>query len=298
MPKKKSFTEISAELEPQPLRMPSRKFLYISLGIILTICVLCLAGALAFLPHWISTKQLLTFGAEGHEPGQLYHPSFISVDGNGNIYVADWDDGRINVFDSAGNFLRVISLGDGVNILGMAAAPDGTVYVSYDAIIHQLDAKGKETKTFSYADSKGDLLGDITGIALGADGSLAAADNSGDVLHFDPQGKASLVLERAFNLPSFSSQNELNPNGAPIFSYDVPANSADKNVSVTRDAAGNIYVLGWISAVVLKTDPNGDSLSKFGSFASFPGGWQRGRFDFPDGIAIDSHGRIYVADTS
>ena len=277
-------------------RERGRRTIRVLQGIFVLIIFACLVTFLTIGPHWYSPKQLLAFGAEGTEPGQLYHPSYIGLDGHGNIYVADWDDGRINVFDPTGKFLRLISVDHPTNFLGMAVAPDETVYVSYDGVIHRLDTKGNDS-TLSYADARGDLLGDISGIALGADGSLAAADNNGDVLFFETDGTAKRLLAQAYNLPSFSSRNWLD-SGASILSYDVSANSADTNISVAVDGSGNIYALGWISAAVLKTDAEGTPLSKFGSPASFPGGWQRGRFDFPEALGVDSYGRIYIGDSS
>jgi outer membrane protein assembly factor BamB len=274
-----------------------RRTLIIVLGSIFGICFLCGLGLWISLPRWRSPQTLLTFGSRGHDVGQMYTPTYIGVDGQGMIYVGDWDDGRVSVFDPTGKYLRVINLGDGTVLLGMAVAQDGTLYFSYDGAIHRMDPQGHKT-TLAYSDAKGDLIADVSGIALEPDGTLAAADNSGDVLHFNSAGDAQLVLAKAFQLPSFSSRNELQPNDAPILSYDVPANSADKNISVATDSSGNIYAVGWISAIVIKMDSNGHSLSKFGGFAHFPGGFERDRFDFPDGIVIGSDGRIYVGDAN
>ncbi len=276
----------------------NRKILLIVLGLIGGVCLLCSVSWWSILPHWRSAQILLTFNTDrGHDVGQMYTPSYIGVDGQGTIYVGDWDDGRVSVFDSTGKYLRVIDIGKGTVLLGMAVAQDGTLYFSYDGSIHRMDPQGNQS-TLSYVDARGDTIANISGIALEPDGSLAAADNFGDVLQISADGRPQVVLAKAFDLPSFSSRNELDPSGPPILSYDVPANSADKNISVAADSSGNIYAVGWISADVLKTDPNGGSLSKFGGFANFPGGFERNRFYFPDGIAVDSSERIYVADSN
>ena len=277
----------------------ARRSLYIVSGIIGALCLICVVAAWSVLPHRKSPHQLLTFSrVRGHDAGQMYTVSYMGVDGQGRIYIGDWDDGRVSVFDASGKDLRVVNLPDGTELLGMAVAQDGTLYFSYDGSIHRMNPDGSQS-TISYVNSKGSTLANISGIGLGPDGTLAAGDNFGDVLTIPSSKAPQVVLAKAFDLPSFSSRNELEPGGgAPVGSYDVPANSADKNVSVAVDASGNIYMLGWISAEVIKTDPQGGSLSKFGSFSDFPGGWQRGRFDFPTAIVVDSAGRIYVSDSS
>ena len=51
-----------------------------------------------------------SFGTRGTENGQLRLPHNLQVDRQGNVYVADRSNRRIQVFDSDGNFKRVMTL--------------------------------------------------------------------------------------------------------------------------------------------------------------------------------------------
>ena len=55
--------------------------------------------------NWITS-----WGTYGSEPGQLSTPHNMQVDRDGNVYVADRDNRRIQVFDSDGNLLRILYL--------------------------------------------------------------------------------------------------------------------------------------------------------------------------------------------
>ena len=55
--------------------------------------------------NWIKS-----WGSYGSEPGQLNLPHNMQADQEGNIYVADRTNRRIQVFDSEGAFLRIILL--------------------------------------------------------------------------------------------------------------------------------------------------------------------------------------------
>jgi hypothetical protein len=50
------------------------------------------------------------WGDHGSGPGQFNTPHSIAADAKGNIYVADRGNRRIQVFDSDGNFQRMISI--------------------------------------------------------------------------------------------------------------------------------------------------------------------------------------------
>jgi len=53
-----------------------------------------------------SGKVVLSWGKKGDQPGQFKYPSGIAVDEQGSVYVVDGGNGRIQVFDGKGVFLR------------------------------------------------------------------------------------------------------------------------------------------------------------------------------------------------
>ncbi|HLJ39961.1 MAG TPA: peptidyl-alpha-hydroxyglycine alpha-amidating lyase family protein [Candidatus Acidoferrales bacterium] len=53
---------------------------------------------------------LMSWGEPGDGPGQFNTPHSIAVDANGNVYVADRGNRRIQVFDGEGKFLRQITI--------------------------------------------------------------------------------------------------------------------------------------------------------------------------------------------
>src|SRR6266404_8217245 len=55
-------------------------------------------------------KWLKSFGDRGDGPGQLNTPHSIATDAQGNVYVANRGNSRIEVFDGDGKFLRQITI--------------------------------------------------------------------------------------------------------------------------------------------------------------------------------------------
>jgi hypothetical protein len=86
-----------------------------------------------------SGDVLSKFAERGSRPGQLYEASGMSVDNNGNIYVADTGNHRISKFSPDGRFLLSFgkegdSDGQMTGDLYITAALDGTVLVADSAI--------------------------------------------------------------------------------------------------------------------------------------------------------------------
>jgi DNA-binding beta-propeller fold protein YncE len=57
-------------------------------------------------------KWLKSFGEPGDQPGQLNTPHSIATDAQGNVYVANRGNARIEVFDSDGTYLRQIKINE------------------------------------------------------------------------------------------------------------------------------------------------------------------------------------------
>ena len=57
-------------------------------------------------------RWIKSFGEPGSGPGQLNTPHSIATDANGNVYVANRGNARIEVFDSDGKYLRQIKISE------------------------------------------------------------------------------------------------------------------------------------------------------------------------------------------
>jgi len=51
---------------------------------------------------------ILTFGEYGNREGEFDYPVGIAIDKNNNLHITDWENDRIQKFNSEGRFLKVI----------------------------------------------------------------------------------------------------------------------------------------------------------------------------------------------
>jgi DNA-binding beta-propeller fold protein YncE len=73
-------------------------------------------------------RLLRSWGEPGTEPGQFRIPHGIAVDSAGTVYVADRENGRLQMFDATGNLLAIRT--DMARPCQVFVARDGTVYVA------------------------------------------------------------------------------------------------------------------------------------------------------------------------
>src|SRR5260370_21892774 len=95
-------------------------------------------------------------------------PRAIALDGDGNILVADYQDGRVQTFDPTGKFISSFSLGAKQIIPALAVGRDGKIYVVNEGKIKVYDKSGSPLSVI------GDLNHIYMYITSGAGGTLFA----------------------------------------------------------------------------------------------------------------------------
>ncbi|MBI5328557.1 MAG: 6-bladed beta-propeller [Deltaproteobacteria bacterium] len=128
-------------------------------------------------------KPLFTIGKRGRDDGEFNFPSFIVLDKKGNLYIVDTMNGRVQVFDPDGRFLRKWGrLGDGPGMFarpkGIAMDSEGHVYVVDSAFnnVQIFDQEGQILMAFgAFGEGRG---GQIlpAGIAIDSEDRIYVAD--------------------------------------------------------------------------------------------------------------------------
>lgn len=219
-------------------------------------------------------RLVLSFGGEGLGQGMFYDVRSVAVDGEGRIYAADYASGRLQVFDNAGNFLSLWSLGEEQYIPGISASHQGHVYVAQRGHLYDYEGPdGELRREFRYPADRSAYFDDV---AITAEGSVWALSDSDELLVlFDSQGQARQTITLTEAL--------------------IPRLSSVERVDV--DGAGNLYLLGDTSDFqgfhqrVFKLSPGGQFLGQFGD-----SGEEEGLFGSTNDLAVDGQGRVYVAD--
>ncbi len=198
-------------------------------------------------------------GAYGAGNGQLSYASGLTVDGNGNVYVADASNNRIQKFDSSGNFL----LAWGWDVVSSGPNDNGTGFeVCTTADTCQAGADGSGDGQFSSPNG-------------------VATDGAGDVFVVDTYNHRVQKFDSA---GAYLSQWGVFGSGAGEFGYPE---------GVATDGAGNVYVADTYNNRIQKFDGSGGYLTQWGVNGS-----GSGEFSYPQDVAADGTGHVYVADTS
>jgi Ca2+-binding RTX toxin-like protein len=234
----------------------------------------------------------------GSGPGQLYGPLYASVDGAGDLYVADYYDARISVYNHSGGFLRAFGY-------DVRTGPGVGFEVCTTATGCQLGSAYSGPGSFDEPSST----------AVGADGNLyVAEDNNARVSVFDP----TPTFLRAFG-------SDVRPGGGTGVETCTTATGCKAGVTGTGagelnprgiavDDSGRVYVTEYANHRVSVFTSGGAFVHAFG-YDVVPGGGTgfevctattgckagvpgtaAGQLRYPEGAAVDPSGNLYIGD--
>jgi tripartite motif-containing protein 2/3/tripartite motif-containing protein 71 len=123
-----------------------------------------------------------SFGSKGMEITQLHRPEGIAVDNKGNVFVADYSNHRIQIYDESGHYLSSITgTIPGQNLHGphsVSVGPDDCVYVvEHDANrVSVFDDSGTYIKSFGKAGKKDGEFNKPYAVTVVNDGYVYVSD--------------------------------------------------------------------------------------------------------------------------
>jgi streptogramin lyase len=223
-------------------------------------------------------QAVLSFGEAGIGQGMFDDARYIAVDGDGSIYVADYQGGRVQRFDSSGKYQSQWRVGDSQTFIsGMSANHAGDVYVAYDTVIGRYN--GKTGKLISTLQSpNGGEFGDLYATA---DGHLAAMWYEGRY------GLITSLEGHRDDLVIFDADDQIVRTIPAFISGQTDSLALDTYLAV--DGSGTIYALS--DSVLFQFSPEGKYINRLNG-----SGDQPGQYGVPSAFMVDGQRRLYFSD--
>lgn len=246
-----------------------------------------------------------------HGVARFNFPSAVAVDGSGNVYVADASNQTIRKIEPSGMVTTLSgSAGasgsaDGVGPearfntpVGVAVDAAGTVYVADhdNHTIRKVTAAGAVTTLAGTAGTSGSADGTAAAarfsspvsVAVDSDGTVYVTDQDNSTIRKITAGGVVTTLAGSVGMTGSDDGT-----GA-VARFSFPA-------GVTVDGSGNLYVADQENNTIRKVVATGSVTTLAGAAGQFgvtDGQGATARFNFPQGVGVDSAGNLYVADSN
>ncbi|MDA0832852.1 MAG: hypothetical protein O2955_06695 [Planctomycetota bacterium] len=248
-------------------------------------------------------ERIQKFSTDGKFLGMFKvqpHVGGIAVDAEGTVFVGHWNSNKVAAYSSAGELLRewgTKGSGDGEFLLpgSVAVGPDNLIYVPDQGnsrvqkftkegkYVGQFGSLGFEPGQFGGDQSPGGRFAGPQFVAFDSHSNIYTTDAALDrVTKFTPEGKFLGMWGSESSEPGGFGPPPLNKDGTPSFGGPI---------ALCLDKQDRVWVSATNSRVQLFTN-DGKYLCGMGGEGADPGQFYR-----PHGMAIDSTGNLYVADT-
>lgn len=271
----------------------------------------------------------IVIGQTGSGQGELLQPRNIAFSPDGNIFVTDSGNHRIQVYDQFGNFLNTWgqfgSEPGQFNEPWGIAVDDNYVYVAdtWNHRIQKFSHSGEYIASIGQSGTpdqgqigEGLFFGPRDVVNMPEDRLLVTDTGNHRLQLFDTDGEFITAIGSLGSLPGQFSEpvgialgsddsifvtdtwngriQRLAPDLLPLSEWPVDAwfgESINNKPYLALDQDDRIYVTDPEGYRVLMFDQNGQYLGRFGQYSLDTNG-----FSLPNGIAIGPDGRLYIAD--
>ena len=233
------------------------------------------------------------------------NPTGVAVDGNGNVYVADSYNNKIRKITASGDVTTLAGSGEPgtANGTGTAARFNGPSGVAVDqsGTLYVADTDNQKIRKITASGSVTNYVGSGTsgstdgtgaeasfyypqGIAVDGTGTLYVADTDNQKIRKIEAGGVVTTLAGSGSYGSTDGTGTL-------ASFNGPS-------GVAVDVNNNVFVADSGNNKIRKISATGEvtTLAGSGVEGAIDGSGIEANFKYPEGVAVDGNGKVYVAD--